>query len=71
MKAFFIKGMFKTLKLMRPLIGPANVCRFQPTCLSYSEQAFMKHGIFKGLILSIKRVAKCHPFHPGGVDTVK
>ncbi len=71
MKAFFITVIFKTLRLIRPILGPLNVCRFQPTCLCYSEQAFRKHGIFKGLFLTSKRIVKCHPWHPGGIDPVE
>ena len=52
-----------------PLKGPT--CRFYPTCSSYSIQAFKKYGFLKGLWLTIKRVSKCHPFHPGGCDPLK
>ena len=52
-----------------PLKGPT--CRFYPTCSSYSIQAFNKYGFLKGLWLTIKRVSKCHPFHPGGYDPLK
>ena len=52
-----------------PLKGPT--CRFYPTCSSYSIQAFKKYGFLKGLWLTIKRVSKCHPFHPGGYDPFK
>ncbi|MCB9481914.1 MAG: membrane protein insertion efficiency factor YidD [Desulfobacteraceae bacterium] len=49
-----------------PYLG--NNCRFYPTCSAYSYQAIEKYGIFKGLFLSIKRILKCNPFHPGGYD---
>ena len=52
-----------------PLKGPT--CRFYPTCSSYSIQAFKKYGFLRGLWLTIKRVSKCHPFHPGGYDPLK
>ena len=52
-----------------PLKGPT--CRFYPTCSSYSIQAFKRYGFLKGLWLTIKRVSKCHPFHPGGYDPLK
>ncbi len=51
-----------------PLLGPR--CRFYPTCSEYSKQALIKHGLFKGTLLSIKRISKCHPGHPGGIDEV-
>ncbi len=56
-------------KLISPLIGPS--CRFYPTCSQYSIQAFKKYGFFKGTWLTVKRIGKCHPFHPGGYDPLK
>lgn len=47
------------------------VCRFTPTCSEYTKQAIEKYGILKGLWLGLKRVCKCHPFHPGGYDPLK
>ncbi len=43
-------------------------CRFYPTCSEYAYQAFENYGVFKGLYLSVIRLLKCHPFHPGGYD---
>ena len=51
-----------------PLIGPR--CRFAPTCSQYALESFEKHGFVRGLVLSLKRISKCHPFHAGGVDEV-
>ena len=45
-------------------------CRFYPTCSAYCSQAIEAHGLGHGLMLSVRRVLKCHPFHPGGVDLV-
>ncbi|WP_374704052.1 MULTISPECIES: membrane protein insertion efficiency factor YidD [Salimicrobium] len=45
-------------------------CRFYPTCSEYGLVAFQRHGFVKGLYLTSKRVLKCHPLHPGGVDVV-
>ncbi|MBO3444569.1 membrane protein insertion efficiency factor YidD [Clostridium sp. CCUG 7971] len=56
-------------KFISPLKGPT--CRFYPTCSQYSLEAFKKYGFFKGMFLTIKRVSKCHPFHPGGYDPLK
>lgn len=56
-------------KYISPLKGPT--CRFYPTCSQYSIQAFKKYGFLKGLWLTIKRISKCHPFHPGGYDPLK
>ncbi len=55
-------------KLISPLFPPS--CRFYPTCSSYAEEAILRFGIVKGGWLSVKRVAKCHPWHPGGFDPV-
>ncbi|MBI4619974.1 MAG: membrane protein insertion efficiency factor YidD [Desulfobacterales bacterium] len=55
-------------KFLSPLKFPS--CRFSPTCSSYAIQALEIHGLFKGLGLSILRMLKCHPFHPGGYDPV-
>ncbi|MDY0131734.1 MAG: membrane protein insertion efficiency factor YidD [Desulforegulaceae bacterium] len=49
-----------------PYLG--DNCRFCPSCSAYSYQAIEKYGILKGLFLSLKRILKCNPFHPGGYD---
>ena len=51
-----------------PLLGPH--CRFYPACSSYSIEAIEKQGAARGLWLSVKRVARCHPWHGGGIDLV-
>ena len=43
-------------------------CRFYPTCSAYTYQAIEKYGVIKGIYLGVKRIVKCHPFHPGGID---
>ena len=53
---------------LSPFLGPA--CRFHPSCSEYAYQAIMRHGPLRGLLLAIKRILRCHPFHPGGVDPV-
>jgi uncharacterized protein len=54
--------------LFRPLLG-AN-CRFAPTCSEYALEAIIKHGAAKGMLLAIRRVLRCHPYHSGGFDPV-
>ncbi|MDZ4197895.1 MAG: membrane protein insertion efficiency factor YidD [Kiritimatiellia bacterium] len=51
-----------------PLLGPC--CRFSPSCSRYAAEAIQIHGCFRGLGLAVRRVLRCHPFHPGGVDPV-
>lgn len=48
-----------------------GACRFAPTCSEYSRDAIVKYGALKGLYLSVRRLLRCHPFHPGGYDPVK
>ncbi|MBF0285982.1 MAG: membrane protein insertion efficiency factor YidD [Magnetococcales bacterium] len=54
--------------ILRPLLPPS--CRFYPTCSEYAFTAFHRHGVWRGLILTVKRLARCHPYHPGGIDPV-
>ncbi|HET7814121.1 MAG TPA: membrane protein insertion efficiency factor YidD [Candidatus Baltobacteraceae bacterium] len=54
--------------VVSPLLPPA--CRFYPTCSEYAAQAIAKHGPIRGSILAARRLAKCHPLHPGGFDPV-
>lgn len=55
-------------KVISPLKPPT--CRFYPTCSAYALEAIEVHGAAKGTWLAVRRIAKCHPFHPGGVDLV-
>lgn len=45
-------------------------CRFSPTCSAYAFEAFDLHGGWRGLALTARRLGRCHPFHPGGLDPV-
>ena len=53
---------------LSPLLG--SNCRFHPTCSEYTIQAVNEHGAYKGLILGVKRISKCHPLGPKGYDPV-
>jgi conserved hypothetical protein YidD len=54
--------------IISPFIGPS--CRFAPTCSEYAVDAVRKYGAVKGVWLGIKRIARCHPWNPGGYDPV-
>ncbi|MEF2147048.1 membrane protein insertion efficiency factor YidD [Luteimonas sp. FXH3W] len=55
-------------RILSPLLGPR--CRFYPSCSDYMSQAIHLHGPATGLCLGVRRLLRCHPFHPGGVDPV-
>lgn len=68
MKTLLIWSIEAYRRLISPLFPPT--CRFQPTCSQYALEAIERFGTFKGSWLAIKRILRCHPFHPGGYDPV-
>jgi putative membrane protein insertion efficiency factor len=67
--ARLLSGAVRVYELtLRPVIG-AN-CRFYPSCSAYAREALTCHGAARGTALAVKRIARCHPWHPGGYDPV-
>lgn len=64
--AIFLISVYK--RCLSPFIG--TQCRYYPTCSTYTQDAIIKHGFCKGVILGTRRICRCHPFHPGGCDPV-
>jgi hypothetical protein len=56
-------------RFVSPLLPRA--CRFQPSCSRYGYDALQRYGLVKGSLMTMKRLFRCHPFHPGGFDPVK
>lgn len=55
-------------RVISPLLPRS--CRFYPTCSAYTLEALRKHGAFRGLYLSVRRISRCHPWSEGGYDPV-
>lgn len=51
---------------LSPLLG--DVCRFHPSCSRYMVEALQKYGLVAGLAKGLRRISRCHPWHPGGYD---
>ena len=66
------KILIKLIKLYQKIPGSFHKnCKFYPTCSNYMLEAINKYGAWKGIILGIKRILKCHPFSKGGYDPLK
>lgn len=66
---FIMMGLIRGYQLIvSPVLGPA--CRFYPSCSQYASLAIDRYGVVKGSYMAIRRLLRCHPFHPGGFDPV-
>jgi len=64
-----LQGLVRGYQLViSPMLGPR--CRFYPSCSAYALTALQRHGAVKGTWLAVRRVGRCHPWNPGGVDHV-
>ncbi len=68
MKIFLIWLIRGYRMFISPLFPPS--CRFQPTCSMYALEAVERFGVWRGSWMAIRRIFRCHPFHPGGYDPV-
>lgn len=68
MKFLFLGIIWLYQKVISPI--KPRTCRFHPTCSHYGKEAITRFGALKGAYLTVKRILKCHPFHPGGFDPV-
>jgi uncharacterized protein len=68
------RGLVALIRLYQQLLSPlitlsaGRVCRFEPSCSHYALACLETHGAARGSLLSVRRLCKCHPFHPGGYD---
>ncbi|ABN53570.1 MAG TPA: membrane protein insertion efficiency factor YidD [Hungateiclostridium thermocellum] len=70
----FRRWVIYIIRLYQRWISPLKTmpsCRFYPTCSQYAIDAVGRYGVIKGGFMALKRILKCHPFHPGGYDPVK
>jgi len=69
---FFLRFIVSLIKVYRSYVSPflPASCRFYPTCSAYALESFQTLGLMRGTYMSLWRILKCNPLHPGGVDTV-
>lgn len=72
MKMLLISPLVGLIRLYRYAISPllGSSCRFHPSCSEYAIEALQRHGALQGMWMALRRVSRCHPWHPGGFDPV-
>jgi len=67
------RALLSVVYVYQKFVSPVTpkTCRFYPTCSEYTRQAIEKYGPLKGGLLGLKRIARCHPFNPGGYDPLE
>ena len=68
LKTVVLRGLRFYSEQISPCLPPH--CRFHPSCSRYTREAIEKHGLVQGSYLGVRRILKCHPWHPGGFDPV-
>ncbi|MCK4246358.1 membrane protein insertion efficiency factor YidD [Candidatus Bipolaricaulota bacterium] len=66
LREWLVRGIVLYQRCLSPVFG--GRCRFYPTCSQYGKEAIHKYGSVKGSYLVLRRILRCHPFHPGGYD---
>ena len=67
-----VRGLLLLVEAYRVTLSPllGGHCRYEPSCSRYAEEALRRHGARRGASLALRRLARCHPFRPGGFDPV-